>query len=231
MVKRKGRSGEVVETEWLSEALRRIVWQEEDTPTLHAGDKIKIHVGDGVMRSYTPSAAHEASKTMEIIAHVHGNGVGSAWARDITRGDELRYMGPAKSFVSTAEDPEWAVFYGDETAVGLAKMLMERAGVPTVLGALELEPSSTGVSEALGLGLDEVARREGGTRLVTHLESLVLPNTNGVFWLSGEASTVLALREALLTMGYDRAQICLKAYWSVRGKAHRKKLEQGALRS
>jgi len=231
MANRAGRQGEIVEVEWLSASLRRIVWSEPQTPELRVGDKIKVHVGEGAMRSYTPSAIDAVNGRLEMIAHVHGHGVGSDWARDLGVGDTITYMGPAKSFVLGDNPAPWAVFYGDETAIGLAKVLVSHSGVERILGAIELEEASQGVVEASGLELDEVTKHEGGeTGLVAHLEALEFPEGRGEFWLSGEASSILALRESILNMGVGRDQIRLKAYWSMRGKAHRKELERGALK-
>ena len=107
------------------------------------------------------------------------------------------------------------------------------AGV-AVSGAIELAPEDAGVCAAMGLPLTPVARRgEHGASLLTWLNEQPLlaaaRGEPGVIWLSGEADSVRVLRDALRARGLERPLVRLKPYWSVRGKAHRKKLERGAL--
>ncbi len=203
--------------------LHRLEW----TP----GDKIKLHVGDGAMRSYTPARVDPEQGTMEIAVHLHGSGLASAWAESLRSGDTVSFMGPARSMPPLREAAPWAVFLGDETAIGLACALVDAHGATTeILGAVELDVLDVPAVQALGLSLDAVPRQgEHGRALIDWLAHTALPPGPGVAWLSGEANAVLALRIALLERGLDRSQLCIKPYWSRHGKADRKKLERGAL--
>lgn len=200
--------------------------------SLRPGDKIKAHVGDGEMRSYTPSAVDPARGEMELLVHAHGDSAGSRWARALAPGHEVAFVGPSGSLDGrVAEGTAWIAFYGDETAVGLAEVILDALPPGTlVLGAVELAAADLGAVDALPV--DAVER--GGARgsaLVRHLESLDVPAGEGTVFLSGEASSVLSLREALLTRGFSRQQLRIKPYWSVRGKAHRKRLEKTVFES
>ncbi|MEM9455479.1 MAG: siderophore-interacting protein [Myxococcota bacterium] len=207
------------------EAIERMTWA--------PGDKIKLHVGQGVMRSYTPARVDRAGRSMDVVVHLHGRGPASAWASRLRGGEEVSFFGPARSMAAGLEDePPWAMFLGDETAIGLAQAMTEACEPCTeIFGAIELHPDDLGAVDALGLPLRAVPRDddEPGPALVDWLAQTWVPPGDGVVWLSGEASTVLELRTALLERGLSRSQLQIKPYWSMRGAAHRKRLERGAL--
>ncbi len=186
------------------------------------GVKIKLHVGAGNMRSYTPASVDSTAGEMDVVVHVHGDSAASDWARGLKAGDEVSFMGPGKSVEGPSGPLPWAAFFGDETTIGLAEAIVDahEDGTP-ILGAIEVA----------SLPLAGVPRAQThGEALVAYLDSLALPEGEGRVWLSGEASSVLALRKALLDRGVTREQLCIKPYWSVRGKAHRKELERTVLR-
>lgn len=129
--------------------------------------------------------------------------------------------------------PSWAAFFGDETTVGAAKALLDAlpAGTP-VFGALEVDAQEKDGVAQWCPRVPAVARKhERGQALLDVLEQTQFPDDDGLVWLSGEATSLLALRRALLNRGLSRRSLCIKPYWSVRGKAHRKQLERGELRS
>lgn len=195
------------------------------------GMKIKLHVGGGQMRSYTPAALDSAAGTMDVVVHCHGDSAASRWVSAVRPGDDASFMGPGASVAAPPDGLPWAGFFGDETTIGLAEALTRAIPASTpVLGAIEVQADD--MAAVTGLRLDAVQRGERhGDALVAHLADLELPSGDGKIWLSGEASAVLALRQALLERGVGREQLCIKPYWSVRGKAHRKELERTVLRS
>ena len=95
----------------------------------------------------------------------------------------------------------------------------------STMGAVELDASDAAALDAFELPLNP-AIREGqhGAPLMEWLEQTPIPEGKGVIWLSGEAITVLALRQALQSREGMQAQVQVKAYWSVKGHAHRKAL-------
>ncbi len=222
-----GTVGTVTSVEFITSTLKRITWTCATARAWRPGDKIKVHVADGVMRSYTPSRVDAAAGEMELVAHVHGQGAGSAWAEALAPGDTFAFKGPVKSFPIDLEEPTpWAVFLGDETTLGLAAALRESAVARRVLGAVELEPGAVGVAEVMNLGLNELRRGDvRGDALVAYAEQLEWPQGEGVFWISGEADSVVAVREVLLARGVSRRRMRIKSYWSARGKARRKQLD------
>ncbi|MEM7151903.1 MAG: siderophore-interacting protein [Myxococcota bacterium] len=196
------------------------------------GDKVKIHVGSGVMRSYTPARINRDENFLDVVVHLHGGGPASQWASHLQRGDEVLFAGPAPSMPRRHDDQTpWALFLGDETALGLAVAMVQSCSPGTqVLGAIELAQRDAPAVDALDLPLHPLPRDgEHGNALAQWLENTWLPPDPGIVWLSGEANAVLRLRTALLERGVTREQLCIKPYWSLRGAAHRKQLERGAL--
>ena len=84
MAKMIGKTARVQRVEETSATLRRLELEGESLRGigLRAGDKIKAHVGDGQMRSYTPCAFDPANGRMDVLVHAHGDSAGSDWARD-----------------------------------------------------------------------------------------------------------------------------------------------------
>lgn len=128
-------------------------------------------------------------------------------------------------------------FLGDETTLGLAEALIHDLppGTP-VTGALELAAPDTGAIAATQLPLTAVVRpseMHRGQPLLDWLAHQKLPADprSGIIWVSGEVSSVLRVRDALRERGIEKPQVCLKAYWSVRGNAHRKQVERRDLAS
>lgn len=205
------------------DGLREIVWS--------PGDKVKFDIGDGETRSYTPSRWDAEEGLMECVIHLHGKGAASAWASRLEVGEEVRFVGPSRSMPAPKVPVPWAMFFGDETAIGLAQALVE--GLPQGIKAhvaIEVEEGDARGLEGLPFAVQTVLReQEHGSALLRHLQSLEMPEGEGIFWLSGEADSVLLLRRALLAEGVARERLLIKPYWSTRGKEHRKRLEKGAL--
>lgn len=169
---------------------------------------------------------------MDVVVHLHGKGPASTWVSELRGGERVSFFGPARSMPSAIDDDApWAMFLGDETAMGLAVALTGACAPGTELfGAIELHTDDVASVDALGLPLRAVPRADAhGAALVEWLAQTWVPPGDGVVWLSGEASMVLELRTALLERGLSRHQLRIKPYWSVRGPAHRKQLERGAL--
>lgn len=192
------------------------------------GDKIKVDVGSA-MRSYTP--AQLSSSLLRFVGVLHGQGPGSAWLDGLEPGDPVSFFGPARSLRRVEGALDWAAFVGDETTIGAAEALLGALS-PGVkrFGALEVHPESVDAVAARSLGTATLPREERGAAMLRWAEAMPIPLGEGVVWLSGEASSLVPVKRALLERGLPRRMLRVKPYWSVKGKAHRKALERGALR-
>ncbi len=218
-------SAHVSEIEDLSTRVRRIRLAGEDLQGIDwtAGQKVKLK-GEGFFRSYTPSAVDPQRGWMDIILFLHGNGPASQWAAQAKVGEEIEFTGPSKSLDGPSAVPDWALFLGDETTIGLAFALIGSLpdGVK-VLGAIELDSVDAGAVGASGLTLVEAIREdEHGDALLSWLQQTELPEGQGMIWVSGEAISARALKEALMERAPEQVEFKLKAYWSRKGHAHRK---------
>lgn len=192
------------------------------------GDKIKVDVG-GPMRSYTP--AEFTDERLRFTGVVHGGGPGSQWLDDLRVGDPVRFLGPARSLPAAGRDVEWAAFLGDETTLGAAEALL--AALPPQVerhGALEVDEDSVDAVRSMELPVDALRRSNRGDALLRWAHGFRIPPGRGMVWLSGEATSLVPVKRALLDRGLERSMLRVKPYWSVKGKAHRKVLERGELR-
>lgn len=220
-----GKAGRVTEVETLSPRVRRIRLAADRLvgQSFVPGDKIKLQAND-VLRSYTPSRVNTQEGWLDIIVFLHGQGPAAQWASTVEVGASASFLGPVRSVTPVQDKFDSAMFLGDETTIGLALALV--SDHPTVQwhGAIECDPQDARAVQAAGLSFEAVAR---GTlpRLAQ-----TAPNADR-WWLSGEAQTVVQVREQLLGRGVSTDRLKIKPYWSQRGTAHRKQLEKDILRS
>ncbi|MEM6926360.1 MAG: siderophore-interacting protein [Myxococcota bacterium] len=181
-----------------------------------AGNKVKIDVGSGRYRSYTPAWFDAANGQMEVVAVVHGHGPGSRWAAGSSAGDVTTVFGPVPSLRGPEGDEAWAWFVGDETTVGLFRALADALPPGAKLGgAIELEEDDAVALAALDLPLRPAVRRGShGDALGGWLATASLPPGPGRVWLSGHAGAVEAARRGLMGRGLDPQQIRAKPYWN-----------------
>ena len=220
---------EVLEIEDLSPNIRRIRLKGKPIEGIRwrPGDKIKIAAG-ATLRSYTPARVDARAGWMDVVFFLHGNGAASDWASSVCVGDTTGFLGPARSMPTPEVVPDWAVFLGDETTIGLAMACLEALPQSvSISGAIELAATDAGALQSLGLPLHPVLRGGAhGDALLSWLSGWSLPAGEGVVWISGEAGSVMALRKAFIARGVARSVLKIKPYWSTRGHAHRKELQR-----
>ena len=187
------------------------------------GQKVKLKIG-AHLKSYTPAQVDSKAGWMDILFHLHCNGVASLWAKDVSIGDQTSFIGPIDSLSVGILDSEWYMFLGDETTLGLATALTNRIDqhVP-ILGGIELESHDLSAVAVLRLPFEAIERGdEFGASLEEWVSSIKLPPGSGKVWISGEVAMTRQLRNVLLQRGMTRQQLQIKPYWSLRGHAHRK---------
>ena len=201
------------------ERIRNLKWS--------PGQKIKIKVGI-YLRSYTPAKVNSELGWMDLIFHLHGKGKASRWAEKVHIGESISFIGPFDSMPFIDAPLDWCLFLGDETTLGLSLALLN--ALPKTIhrfGAIELESDDLGAVSTLQLPLNPIQRDEYyGYALVQWLSLVNIPDGNGIVWISGEAQMVRNLRLALITRGLRSEQLKVKPYWSLKGHAHRKTLQQ-----
>ena len=116
-VERIGEQFQLIEIS--AKACRDVKWQ--------PGMKIKIDVGEGETRSYTPITIDAESGRIQILAYIHGDSPGSQWALAVVAGDKTHTSVPSSSL--PFDDLRAPIaFFGDETSFGTAKNLQLHVG-------------------------------------------------------------------------------------------------------
>jgi len=182
------------------------------------GQKVQIAMAAPfVTRTYTPIEWDALTGRTRILCYVHGEGPGSAWARDVKPGDECDVFGPRSSVDPRPASGPFAVF-GDETSIGLGYALSGR--YPTRSAALHFELGDTEAGKHVlkHLDLSDVALFEKRAddahveQMAAALPSLVAAGASFVF--AGKAATVQRLRQSLKQLDVTTPRITTKAYWA-----------------
>ncbi|TNE85701.1 MAG: siderophore-interacting protein [Deltaproteobacteria bacterium] len=185
------------------------------------GDKVKLAAPGGPPKSYTPAYFDGETGRLDIAMHLHGNGPTARWAASARVGETVALVGPVRSLRETPPPADRALFYGDETALGLARALADHLPRGVLLdGVIELAEQDVDAADALGLDIGE-ARTEPGALALAHAREVPLDGDVRV-WLSGRAETVKALHTLFRERGLGRDQLVAKPYWSEQGTAERK---------
>ncbi|MFA1682200.1 siderophore-interacting protein [Achromobacter dolens] len=181
------------------------------------GQKVQIAMGSAfVARTYTPMDWDAATGRTRIVAYSHGGGPGSAWAERVEPGEACDVFGPRASL--NLDRPVGAcVLLGDETSIGVACAL-QRAMGGEARCLLEVNEAAA-VRDALArLGLDavELFGRQAGDAHLDAIEHRLPPlaAAGAAFILTGRASTIQRLRQALKALGVASERIMAKAYWA-----------------
>jgi NADPH-dependent ferric siderophore reductase len=168
-------------------------------------------------RTYTVSRYDAASCEIDFDFVLHDDaGPASDWAKRAQPGDQLIFVGPSPAY---QPDPtaDWHLLAGDETALpAIAAILRElRHDVPVhvfveVADAAEEQPlpsrASTKVTWLHRDGTDDLLARA--------VAAADLPPGRVDAWLAGERSSMVALRQHLLTdRGYERSRVRPTTYW------------------
>lgn len=192
-----------------SPQFKTVVW----TP----GQKLQIGIGHSFTnRTYTPIEWDRAAGRTRFLAYIHGSGPGSDWVRDLTPGDDCEVFGP-RSSLDLGNLPRPTVLFGDETSFGVAIAVARKAAGPM---RYLFEVNAPGIA-------DEVLRRFGVANAElfqrlpndAHMPPIAKPliaaaAAGSTFVLTGKASSIQRLRQALKALDVPSSRIMTKAYWA-----------------
>ena len=170
--------------------------------------------GRDIRRRYTIAA--QAGDRVQLDVYLHGEGIGTAWARALRPGDTVCGIGPRGKLL-LIEDADWHVMIGDETSLpGIRALLAatDRAAQVFVEVDDPEEWSHLQVDERPATRwswLDRRSRRDAA-------DLVSLPSVGvGHAYVSGEAGLVRDWRHELELSGLDPSAISHKAYWGIGG--------------
>ena len=190
-------------------------------------DHVKLFLGDGVARDYTPRHYDAATGELTIEFALHGDGPAANFAAGAAPGQRATVGGPRGSFIIPI-DYDWHLFVGDETALpAIARRLEELpSGTRAIVVAHVDDAADRRDFSASAAALDAVQWVDSADALIAAVRALELPPGEGYAWCAGEAATMATLRRILVEdKGHDRHAIRAAAYWKRGAIAHHENLE------
>jgi NADPH-dependent ferric siderophore reductase len=190
-------------------------------------DHVKLILGDGEMRDYTPRRYDAAAGELTIEFALHGDGPAANFAASATPGQRATVGGPRGSFIVPV-DYDWHLFVGDETALpAIARRLEELPSTTRAIVIVHVDDAADRRDfSGSAARLDAVQWVDSAEALIAAVRALTLPAGEGYAWCAGEAATMATLRKVLVDeKGHDRHAIRAAAYWKRGAIAHHENLE------
>jgi NADPH-dependent ferric siderophore reductase len=202
---------------YITPQLKRISFRGnmEKMDTLPGGASV-IRVSDTDYRNYTPAFCDVPGESMEMVIHIHGGGVGSAYIDDLEPGDELYVSYPRgrKAYDLKAQQQ---IIFGDETSLGLACALQPllKAQGQSFRFLFELDAVNQQAPALLGLENCSVFPKKGLFWQASRIETLLNEYGSGLegasYILTGNVQSMQAFRKAL--KGRTEGEIFTQGYW------------------
>jgi ferredoxin-NADP reductase len=88
----------------LAPAILEVDLRMEEPPALEfdAGQWVSVPFGPKTVRAYSIASTPQSPKVLTLCADVAPGGLGSAWFRALTPGDEVRFKGPTRGAPSSS---------------------------------------------------------------------------------------------------------------------------------
>jgi NADPH-dependent ferric siderophore reductase len=207
--------------EWQPDTVREIDvhMPDCDMSKWNSAQHIKCKVGNLTYRDYTPSGWDAETHTCTIIVHVAHEGPGSRWAKGLTKGAAITYLGVESSHHKPASGKKM-VFLGDETTIGhflaLQQLADKDAGISGAILLGELHHRDEFDDYFSGWGLQSL-HRDGSLHyreLDSWIESQVfIEHSDTVFYLAGYSPAVVRWRKLLRQKGVTGGQLQAQGFW------------------
>lgn len=213
-----------------SPSFRRITLTGDDLrgfTSLGATDHVKVTVGDGVHRDYTPRAFRQsvngASAELDIDFFVHAHGQAAAWAAAIEPGDPASVTGPRGSRLPPTGATRF-IFGADESSLpALARWIDILPDDVEILGFVELDnPSDAAYLDPDHVHKARIVWLDKAEGVLDRAIRGMGPIDESTFvWVAGEATTLIPLRRYLRReLNLLPSQMKIDGYWK-RGEAGR----------
>jgi NADPH-dependent ferric siderophore reductase len=225
---RVSRTATVIRSERLTPHLMRVVLGGAGLADLPVGEctdhyvKLQFPEGDrAVQRAYTVRSYDAGNHELTIDFVVHGDeGIAGPWAVAARPGDEIGMVGPGGGY-APADDVDWHLFVGDESALPAIAASLER--VPTgrrvvVYAEVEDAGEELPLSSPGTLEVNWVHRAASnlgpGEELVDRVTTASLPRGDFDAFVHGEAGFVREVRRHLRgERGLEPTRLSASGYW------------------
>ena len=184
------------------------------------GQKIQIHLGNLVCRTYTPIDWDPIQGRMRFVAFLHGYGPGSDWAASLATGEACQFLGP-RSSLDFAQPKKETIFFGDETSIGAAvahQRGSQDATQNTYVFEVSSLPEAQEVIRRLELQQAKLIVKAPGRKHLSEVEQeiaaavRIAPRSQWIF--TGNAQSIQSIRKSLRHRHRTSGQISTKAYWA-----------------
>ena len=206
----------------------------EDPPalTFDAGQWVSVPFGPKIVRAYSLASTPQSPSVITLCADVAPGGIGSAWFRQLTVGDEVGFKAPLGGFVFSRTDPRRPLFVAEEIGIVPIRSILSELydtgfGRPAVLIYGARDPDGLGYHQELR----SLARRypsfsyhpvveqapDGWTGargdLVSAVARLVPAIDEVIAYVSGGEATIHRVRDLLVSRGLARKAVRWEKFW------------------
>ena len=178
---------------------------------------IKVKVADFTYRDYTPSGWDAETDTCTLYVDASHNGAGSQWAQNLKKGDTISYF--KISTTSHTPDATSAIIgLGDESSLGHLMALQQMVlPVARFSGAILMaNDQNRGLfGEYFRSPLKTVKSNDvyGHHTLIQWVIDQKYSLDNTIFYLAGNQTMVMQLRQLLKLQGYKSSQVKAQGFW------------------
>ncbi|PBQ31902.1 siderophore-interacting protein [Sphingobacteriaceae bacterium] len=210
-------NAKVLETSYISSQIKKIRFQGNISKmNFQIGYANVLRVSETEYRNYTPAYHDKEKGIIDILFHIHKNGVGSNYFDSINTGDKT-YIGPSRGKKLYDPSIENQFFFGDETSLGNACALL-----PLLKNKnhqfqfyFELDEENKNVPELLGLENFTVFPKNDSFRndkWISDLPLFKIEEWNAAnFVLVGNVRSVQAFRKVLKNK--TQGNVYSQGYW------------------
>ena len=210
----------VEQVEYIPPRLKRVVFRGAlQQLKFIPGNVVEFRINDREYRHYTLSGLDRENGRCEVLFYLHDRGLGSRWAAQLQPGDEVKIIGPGGK-IRYKKEQQYHFFFGDESSVGLVQCLQQEAlGMGQQnLAVLELEQGHREWLAATGIVAMPVCKsyEAPASAAIAHMDAMVHfePWLKGMFYLTGRARSIQAMRRYLLNRGVAGRNIQCEPYWA-----------------
>lgn len=188
--------------------------------SLGATDHVKVILGDGVRRDYTPRyfrpATADSEAELDIDFYIHDDGAASNWAATAVPGAAATIAGPRGSHLPPTGASRIVLAADESSLPAFARWIEMVPDDVEVLGFVELDNSS----DAAYLDPDHVHKarvvwlEKSAGSLEKALRGIGPIGDDTFVWIAGEATTLIPIRRYLRReLGLPKSQVKIDGYW------------------
>ncbi len=176
---------------------------------------IKVRVGEGIYRDYTPAGWDEDIRTCTLYINAEQDGPGAQWIRSLRAGDRITYVGVGATMHRPTYGGEMIVL-GDMSSIGHYLALQQLAGKRKISGAITIahENHREEFKEYFNWNIQPVKKNgDGGLHSMLKWTS-DRPLANSNVYISGHIPTCIRLRKELKRREDSPLGIQVQGFWS-----------------